>query len=98
MVPLQPWPWASAVVRDLLQVLAVGVLYATVFRLGNSALLIWPFFLAVGGVYDVLINSRVVAAIPHVEIRTLVLAVLYAVVAAWVWRRAGATAGRPARR
>jgi hypothetical protein len=76
----------------------VGVLYATVFRLGNSALLIWPFFLAVGGVYDVLINSRVVAAIPHVEVRTLVLAALYAVVVAWVWRNPDATARRPARR
>ena len=62
----------------------VGVLYATVFRLGNSALLIWPFFLGVGGVYDVLIKSRVVADIPYVEVRTVGLAVAYAAVALWL--------------
>jgi membrane protease YdiL (CAAX protease family) len=54
----------------------VGVLYATVFRLGNSALLIWPFFIGVGGVYDVLLSSKVVAPIEHPEIRTIALAVL----------------------
>jgi membrane protease YdiL (CAAX protease family) len=46
----------------------VGMLYATVFRLGNSALLIYPFFLAVGGIHDVLIKSQVVAAIRYPEI------------------------------
>lgn len=62
----------------------VGVLYATTFRLGNSALLIWPFFIGVGGVYDVLVSSKVVAPIEHAEIRTIALAVLMlaAVVAA----------------
>jgi membrane protease YdiL (CAAX protease family) len=54
----------------------VGVLYATVFRLGNSALLIWPFFIGVGGVYDVLVSSKVVAPIEHPEIRSIALAVL----------------------
>jgi membrane protease YdiL (CAAX protease family) len=54
----------------------VGVLYATVFRLGNSALLIWPFFIGVGGVYDVLVSSKVVAPIEHAEIRTIALAIL----------------------
>lgn len=67
----------------------VGVLYATVFRLGNSALLIWPFFLGVGGVYDVLIKSRVVADIPYVEVRTVGLAVAYAAVALWLWHAQG---------
>jgi membrane protease YdiL (CAAX protease family) len=56
----------------------VGVLYATVFRLGNSALLIWPFFIGVGGVYDVLVSSKVVAPIEQPEVRTIVLAVLMA--------------------
>ena len=54
----------------------VGVLYATVFRLGNSALLIWPFFIGVGGVYDVLVSSKVVAPIEHAEIRAIALAIL----------------------
>lgn len=75
----------------------VGVLYATVFRLGSGALLIWPFFLAVGGIYDVLINSKVVAAIQHVEIRTLVLAVLFAIVAVWIGRSPDAISDRPVR-
>jgi membrane protease YdiL (CAAX protease family) len=54
----------------------VGVLYATVFRLGNSVLLIWPFFIGVGGVYDVLVQSKVVGPIEHAEIRTIALAIL----------------------
>jgi membrane protease YdiL (CAAX protease family) len=54
----------------------VGVLYATVFRLGNSALLIWPFFIGVGGVYDVLVSSKVVGPIEQPEVRTIALAVL----------------------
>lgn len=74
------------------------MLYATVFRLGNSALLIWPFFLAVGGVYDVLFRPQVVAAIPHVEVRTLVLAGLFALMALWIGRSPDATSRRPERR
>jgi hypothetical protein len=73
----------------------VGVLYATVFRLGNSALLIWPFFLGVGGVYDVLIKSRVVSEIAHVELRVLVLAALMGVSCFWAWRSMTTTSGPP---
>jgi hypothetical protein len=60
----------------------VGVLYAAVFRLGNSALLIWPFFIGVGGVYDVLIKSRVVSDIAYPEFRVILLAILMAAAAA----------------
>jgi len=64
----------------------VGLLYATVFRLGNSALLIYPFFLAVGGIHDVLIKSQVVATIRYPEPRTLVLSVLMLAAVVWAWK------------
>jgi membrane protease YdiL (CAAX protease family) len=61
----------------------VGILYGTVYRLGHSALLIFPFFLAVGGVYDVLVKSKVVAPVAHVEVRTVVLLLLIAGALMW---------------
>jgi membrane protease YdiL (CAAX protease family) len=66
----------------------VGVLYATVYRLGNSALLIYPFFLGVGGTYDVLIQSKAVSPILFPEIRTLYLAVLILAALIWTWKKA----------
>jgi len=51
----------------------VGLMYATVYRLGNSALLLFPFFLGVGGEYDVLIQSQVVSPILFPVARTLYL-------------------------
>jgi hypothetical protein len=54
-----------------------------VFRLGNSALLIYPFFLAVGGIHDVLIKSQVVATIRYPETRTLVLLALMLASIGW---------------
>jgi hypothetical protein len=65
----------------------VGILYGTVFRLGNSALLIFPFFLGVGGVYDVLFKSKVVSPVEHVELRTVALATLMIGAAVWAWHR-----------
>ncbi|NPV44559.1 MAG: hypothetical protein HPY70_11405 [Firmicutes bacterium] len=55
------------------KLLFVGILYATVFRIGNSALLIYPFFWGVGGCYDVLIQSKEVSEIVHPEIRSIIL-------------------------
>lgn len=63
----------------------VGLLYATTYRIGNSALLIFPFFLGVGGIYDVLIQSQVVSPILYPEARTLYLAA--AILATLVWFR-----------
>ncbi|HUL23700.1 MAG TPA: hypothetical protein VLZ10_19755 [Thermodesulfobacteriota bacterium] len=65
----------------------VGVLYATTCRLGNSALLIYPFFLGVGGTYDVLIQSRVVSLILFPAIRTLFLAALILATVTWTWNK-----------
>jgi membrane protease YdiL (CAAX protease family) len=65
----------------------VGLLYATTYRLGNSALLIFPFFLGVGGTYDVLIQSQEVSPILYPEIRTLYLAVAILATVVWVWRK-----------
>lgn len=64
----------------------VGLMYATVFRLGNSVLLIYPFFLGIGGVYDVLIKSQVVSSIQYPEARTLCLVALMAAAILWTWR------------
>jgi membrane protease YdiL (CAAX protease family) len=68
----------------------VGLVYATVYRLSNSALLIFPFFLGVGGTYDVLVQSQVVSPVLHPEIRTMYLAVLILAALAWAWNRARA--------
>jgi membrane protease YdiL (CAAX protease family) len=65
----------------------VGLLYATTYRLGNSALLIFPFFLGVGGTYDVLVQSQVVSSVLHPEIRTLYLAAAFLALAVWFWKK-----------
>jgi membrane protease YdiL (CAAX protease family) len=65
----------------------VGLLYATVYRLGNSALLVFPFFLGIGGIYDVLIQSQKVSPILFPEIRTLYLCLLILVAVGYLWRR-----------
>jgi membrane protease YdiL (CAAX protease family) len=66
----------------------VGVLYAAVYRFGNSALLIYPFSLGVGGTYDVLIQSKAVSSILFPEIRTLYLGALILAAVIWTWKRA----------
>ena len=71
----------------------VGLLYALVYRLGNSALLLYPFFLGVGGTYDVLIQSQAVSPIQYPEIRTVYLFVLILAAVLWTWRKT-ATSGR----
>jgi membrane protease YdiL (CAAX protease family) len=71
----------------------VGLLYALVYRLGNSALLLYPFFLGVGGTYDVLIQSQEVSPIHYPEIRTVYLFVLILAAVLWTWKKA-ATSGR----
>jgi membrane protease YdiL (CAAX protease family) len=71
---------------EFLKLFFVGVLYATVFRFGNSAALIFPFFLGVGGVYDVLIRSQVVAPIHFAQWRSLGLAALIGGALLWYWR------------
>lgn len=65
----------------------VGLMYAAAYRIGNSALLIYPFFLGVGGTYDVLIQSEEVTAILYPEIRTLYLAMLILGTVIWMWRQ-----------
>lgn len=65
----------------------VGLLYATTYRIGNSALLIFPFFLGVGGTYDVLIQSQVVSPILYPEVRTLYLAAAILATVVWFWKK-----------
>lgn len=57
------------------KLLLVGILYATVFRIGNSALLIFPFFWGVGACYDVIIQSQKISAIIYPELRAVILMV-----------------------
>ncbi len=52
---------------------AVGLIFATIYRAGNSFLIIFPFFVGVGAIYDVLIQSEVVKPVLYPEIRTLYL-------------------------
>jgi membrane protease YdiL (CAAX protease family) len=66
----------------------VGLLYAITYRLGNSALLIFPFFLGVGGTYDVLIQSQKVSPILYPEIRTLYLGFLILTTVISIWKKA----------
>ena len=63
------------------KLLFVGLLYAAVYRIGNSFLLIFPFFLGVGGLYDVMIQSQVVSPLMHPEVRAVCLTVAFPVVA-----------------
>lgn len=72
----------------------VGLIYATVFRLGNSAFLIYPFFWGAGASHDVLIQSQEVSPILHPGIRSLYLAVLILAVVIWTWKNAKAKALR----
>ena len=66
----------------------VGLLYAITYRLGNSALLIFPFFLGVGGTYDVLIQSQKVSPLLYPEIRTSYLGVLILATVVYIWKKA----------
>ncbi len=70
------------------KLIVVGLLYAAVFRLGNSALLIYPFFWGVGACYDVLVQSQVVSEIAYPEARSILLVVLIPAVIIWVWKSA----------
>jgi hypothetical protein len=64
----------------------VGVMYASVFRIGNSMFLIYPFFWGVGGCYDVLVQSQAVSTIMYPGLRSLYLGVLIWGAVIWIWR------------
>lgn len=70
---------------EFLRLFFVGVMYALIYRTGNSVLLIYPFFWGVGAVYDVLIQSREVSAIMYPGIRSLYLFVLIMFILIRVW-------------
>lgn len=58
---------------EFLKLIFVGILYASVFRAGNSALLIYPFFWGVGACFDVLVASEEVGEILYPGIRVIIL-------------------------
>ena len=63
----------------------VGLMFVVVYRVGNSILLIYPFFLGVGATYDVLIQSKEVAPVLYPEIRTLYLTMFMLGIVIWMW-------------
>lgn len=63
----------------------VGLIFAVIYRIGNSFLLLYPFFAGVGATYDVLIQSKEVAPVLYPEIRTLYLTVLILGIVIWIW-------------
>ncbi len=69
----------------------VGLLFAVVYRIGNSALLIYPFFIGVGATYDVFVMSKEVIPISYPEIRTLYLTVLILGIMIWLWVKSRST-------
>ena len=65
----------------------VGLMYATTFRIGNSAFLIYPFFWGVGGCYDVMVQSQKVLPILYPGVRSLYLGILILAILIWIRRR-----------
>jgi membrane protease YdiL (CAAX protease family) len=84
-LPLEADPWAAVV-----KLLAVGVLYQSVFSLTRNLLVIWPFFHGVGVMIDFAVNigelERVSAAWPW-ACGTLALMAAGAILLAWAGRR-----------
>ena len=66
------------------KLLFVGILYASVYRIGNSALLIFPFFWGVGACYDVLIQSTEVSEIIYPEIRSIIILIGIIIIVAYL--------------
>ena len=66
----------------------VGLMYAVVFRLGNSALMIYPFFWGVGGCYDVLVQSQEVSPILYSGIRSIFLTISIFAMIILAWKSA----------
>jgi membrane protease YdiL (CAAX protease family) len=66
----------------------VGLIFAVIYRIGNSVLLLYPFFAGVGATYDVLIQSNVVTPVLYPDIRTLYLTVLILGIVILTWKKA----------
>jgi membrane protease YdiL (CAAX protease family) len=63
----------------------VGVVFAVIYRIGNSILLLYPFLAFVGATYDVLIQSTEVIPVVYPDIRTLYLSVIILGIMYWFW-------------
>ncbi len=63
----------------------VGVVFAAIYRIGNSVLLLYPFFAGVGATYDVLIQSTEVIPVVYPKIRTLFITVMILGILFGVW-------------
>jgi len=71
---------------EFLKLILVGILYASVFRMGNNALIIYPFFWGVGACFDVLIMSEEVGEILYPRIRSIILSCLIVIGGILIYR------------
>ncbi len=58
---------------EFLKLFLVGIMYGSIYRMANSALLIYPFFWGVGALYDVLVQSQDILPIAHAWQRSIFL-------------------------
>lgn len=79
---------------EFLQLFFVGVMYAVIYRAGNSVLLIYPFFWGVGASYNVLIQSQKVSTIMYPGIRLMCLLVSFVLMFAWFWFKSRNSSGK----
>ena len=75
------------------KLIMVGLLYAIPFQIANSALIIFPFYWGIGGLYDVLIQSKVVAPIYYPGIRSIYLSVFIVAMVIWTWKKGSVKTG-----
>lgn len=68
------------------KLIMVGLLYAIPVQIANSVLVIYPFYWGIGGLYDVLIQSKTVAPVYFPGIRTVYLVILILVMTVWILR------------
>jgi len=66
--------------KEYTKLFFVGILYSTVFRIFNSALAIFPFFLGAGVIYDLIIQKENVHLSYKIALITLILMIMSAVI------------------
>ncbi len=65
----------------------VGILYASVFRMGNSILLDYPFFWGIGACFDVLLISKEVREIVYPCQRSIMILILFIIGLIFIFKK-----------
>lgn len=73
---------------EFLKLFLVGIMYGSIYRMTNSALVIYPFFWGVGALYDVLVQSQDILPIVYAGQRGSLLLVLFAATAVYFRQQA----------